>query len=149
MRRFALLLAALTVVAGGTMSGWWIIGDLTESEVIIPDYMVREPMWIREHPRLIGVIGAAFVVAGISAVNLLSARSNCRKSCTRRVLLSISLLLDGIYFGLILRLLTIGASGANFAGITLLVGIPSVLIVTVVLLVTTSRVALPHSEGMS
>ncbi len=131
------------------MSGWWIIGDLTESGVVIPNYMVREPVWIREHSRLVGVIGAAFVVAGISSVNLFYARSSCRKSCSRRVLLSIFLLLDGIYLGLILRLLTVGAEGANFAGITLLVGIPSVLIVTVVLLVKTSRVALPHSEGMS
>lgn len=144
-----MLVAALTVVAGGTMAGWWIIGDLTESGVVIPNYMVREPVWIREHPRLIGVIGAAFVVVGISSVNLLSARSNCRKSCSRRVLLSVFLLLDGIYFGLILRLLTIGAEGANFAGVTLIIGIPSVLTVTVVLLVITNRVALPHSERTS
>lgn len=76
-------------------------------------------------------------------------RSKLPKSCSRQIALSVFLLLDGIYFGLILRMLTIGAEGANFAGITLLVGIPSVLIVTVVLLVKATRVALPHSEGMS
>jgi hypothetical protein len=149
MRRFALLFAVLTVVAGGTMSGWWIIGDLTESGVVIPNYMVREPVWIREHPRLIGVIGMMFVASGIFSFLLLSAGPNCQKSCSRQIALSVFLLLDGIYFGLILRMLTIGAEGANFAGITLLVGIPSVLIVTVVLLVKATRVALPHSEGMS
>lgn len=131
------------------MSGWWIIGDLTESGVVIPNYMVREPVWIRENPRLMGMIGTAFVFAGISAVNLLSARWDCRKWRSRRILLSFFLLLDGIYFALILRLMTVGAEGANFAGITLLVGVPSVLIVTVVLLVNSIRLARPQSEGKS
>jgi hypothetical protein len=41
--RVAGAVLSLLVVFGGIGVGWWLIGDLTESGVLVPSYVVRAP----------------------------------------------------------------------------------------------------------
>ena len=126
--------ATLALMLGGAAVAWWLVGDLTESGVRDPNYMFRAPSWAAQHPRLIGIIGVACVVIGLIAVAWVVARRVRPDARVRAVLLEVLALSDGLVIGLVLRLLTVGAEGASFTGLTLFLGVPPLVLLSGVLL---------------
>lgn len=130
----AISVAALALMIGGAAVAWWLVGDLTESGVRDPNYMFRAPQWAAQHPRLIGIIGVACVVMGLIAVALVVARQIRPEARARAVVLEALALADGLVIGFVLRLLTVGAEGASFTGLTLFLGVPPLVLLSGVLL---------------
>lgn len=130
---------SLVMVFGGIGVGWWLIGDLTESGVVDPSYLVRAPEWADQHPRRIGLVGCLLLAVGLVASGFLVARRLERSAQTRLMIVQLLCLVDGLFIGLILRLLTIGTDYASFIGLTIFLGVPPALILTVVLFVVGDR----------
>jgi hypothetical protein len=66
-------------------------------------------------------------------------RGSERSAQTRLLVVRFLCVVDGLFIGLILRLLTIGTDYATFIGLTIFFGVPLALIVTVVLFVAGDR----------
>lgn len=126
--------AALALLLGGAAVAWWLVGDLTESGVRDPNFMFRAPEWAARHPRLIGIIGIACVVMGLIAVARVVAGQVRPEARVRAAVLEALALADGLVIGFVLRLLTVGAEGASFTGLTLVLGVPPLVLLSGVLL---------------
>lgn len=137
---------SLVVVFGGIGMGWWLIGDLTESGVLDPSYMVRAPEWAEQHPRRIGLVGCLLIAVGLVVGHFLVTRRLERSAQTRLMVVQFLCVVDGFFIGLILRLLTIGTDGASFIGLTIFLGVPLALILTVVLFVVGDRLIGPGKQ---
>ena len=138
-RRVAGAALSLVLVAGGVGVGWWLIGDLTESGVLVSSYLVRAPEWAEHHPRRIGLVGCLLIAVGLVANRFLVTRRLERSAQTRLMIVHLLCIVDGLVVGLILRLLTIGYEGASFFGLAIFFGVPPALVLTVVLLVVGDR----------
>lgn len=144
MRRIsnsAITLAAIALIVGGAAMAWWLVGDLTESGVRDPNYLFTSPEWATEHARPIGIIGVACVAAGLVAFIGIVIRKIRPAGRVRAIVLGLLVLADGLVIGFVLRLLTVGAEGASFTGLTLFLGVPPVIIVSVLLIGATRRLA--------
>lgn len=137
--RVAGAVLSLVMVFGGIGVSWWLIGDLTEGGVRDPSYMVPAPEWADHHPRLIGLVGCLLAVVGVVISRLLVARCIDPSAQIRMMVVQFFCVVDGLFIGLILRLLTIGTDGASFIGLTIFFGVPSALVLTVALLVVGDR----------
>ncbi len=144
MRRIsnsAITLAAIALIVGGAAMAWWLVGDLTEAGVRDPNYMFTSPELATEHARLIGIIGVACVAAGLVAFIWIVIRKVRPAGRVRAIVLGLMVLADGLVIGFVLRLLTVGAEGASFTGLTLFLGVPPVIIVSVLLIGATRGLA--------
>jgi hypothetical protein len=130
---------SLVMVFGGIGVSWWLFGDLTEAGVRDPSYMVRAPEWADHHQRLIGLVGCLLVVVGLVISRFLVTRCIEPSAQTRMMVVQFLCVFDGLFIGLILRLLTIGTDGASFIGLTIFFGVPSALVLTVDALVMGDR----------
>gem|GEM_PF-1890995 len=138
-RRVAGAALSLVMVFGGIGVGWWLIGDLTESGVVYPSYMVRAPEWAEQHPRRIGLVGCLLLAVGLVVSGVLASRGSGRSAQTRLLVVRFLCVVDGLFIGLILRLLTIGTDYASFIGLTIFLFVPPALVLAVVLLVVGDR----------
>ena len=145
-RRVAGAALSLVVVFGGIGMGWWLIGDLTESGVLDPSYMVRAPEWAEQHPRRIGLVGCLLIAVGLVVGHFLVTRRIDRSAQIRLLVVRFLCVVDGFFIGLILRLLTIGTDGASFIGLTIFFGLPPALVLTVILLVVGDRLIGPGKQ---
>ena len=145
-RRVAGAALSLVVVFGGIGMGWWLIGDLTESGVLDPSYMVRAPEWAEQHPRRIGLVGCLLIAVGLVVGHFLVTRRIDRSAQIRLLVVRFLCVVDGFFIGLILRLLTIGTDGASFIGLTIFFGLPPTLVLTVILLVVGDRLIGPGKQ---
>ncbi|MCG9477961.1 MAG: hypothetical protein K9H34_08245 [Actinomycetia bacterium] len=145
-RRVAGAALSLVLVAGGVGVGWWLIGDLTESGVLVPSYLVRAPEWAEHHPRRIGLVGCLLIAVGLVANRFLVTRRIDRSAQIRLLVVRFLCVVDGFFIGLILRLLTIGTDGASFIGLTIFFGLPPTLVLTVILLVVGDRLIGPGKQ---
>lgn len=132
-------LSAIALLIGGAGVAWWAVGDLTESEVRDPDHMFTAPDWAAQHPRALAAVGAVLLLAGLLGFGLLVARRIAAGARTRPIVVPGLLVADGLLIGFVLRLLTVGAEGASFTGLTLFVIVPPVVVVTALLLRSTVR----------
>lgn len=107
--------------------------------------MFRAPAWAAQHPRLIGVAGLALVAVGLGVVAVLLGRRTPPAARARGLVLQLCLVADGLAIGFLLRLLTVGAEGASFTGLALL-GVPPMLVLTVVLVIAERRFARSMGE---
>ena len=123
-------LATLALIVGGAAMAWWLVGDLTEAGVRDPNYMFTSPEWAAHHPRLIGIIGVACVVIGLIAFTLVVVRKVRPAARVHAIVLGLLVLADGLVIGFVLRLLTVGAEGASFTGLTLFLGVPLVVLLS-------------------
>jgi hypothetical protein len=115
---------SLVIILGGALVGWWLIGDLTESGVADPEYLLRAPDWAQDSPRRVGLVGVVVLAFGLLMFQLLVVRNLPRRAIGRLVLREFFLLVVGGFGALVLRLATLGYSGASFFGLTLFVGVP-------------------------
>jgi hypothetical protein len=122
--RMAWLPLALVLVLGGVLVGWWLIGDLTESGVVDPEFLLRAPDWAQDSPRRVGLVGVVVVAFGLLLFQVLVARNLPRRAVGGLMLREIFLLLVGAFAALLLRLATLGYSGASFFGLALFFGLP-------------------------
>lgn len=131
--------AALLVLLGSVAGGWWLIGDLTESAVTNPEYLVSPPNWSPVVERTVGVGG--WCVAFLSAVYLLVGPAGRYSGSRHRrpFVLVVLVILAGVFVALVLRLATIGASGANMAGLSIIFGGPLALLAAIGLMVALTR----------
>ena len=133
MRRssnITITLAALALIVGGAAMAWWLVGDLTEAGVRDPNYMFTSPEWAAQHPRLIGIIGVACVVISLIAFTWVVVRKVRPAARVHAIVLGLLVLADGLVIGFVLRLLTVGAEGASFTGLTLFLGVPLVVLLS-------------------
>lgn len=134
-------ITAIVLILGAAAVAWWLVGDLTEAGVRDPNYMFTSPEWAVEHPRLIGIIGVACVVAGLIAFSWIVVRKVRPAVRVRAIVIGLLVLADGLVIGFVLRLLTVGAEGASFTGLTLFLGVPLVIIVSALLVGATGSLA--------
>lgn len=134
-------IVAAALILGAAAVAWWLVGDLTESGVRDPNYMFTSPEWATEYARLIGIIGVACVAAGLVAFIWIVIQKVRPAGRVRAIVLGLLVLADGLVIGFVLRLLTVGAEGASFTGLTLFLGVPPVIIVSVLLIGATRRLA--------
>jgi hypothetical protein len=132
-------LAAIALLIGSASVAWWAVGDLTESEVRDPTYMFTAPDWAAQHPDALAAVGAVLLVAGLLGFGLLVTRRIEAGARNRAFVVQGLLVADGFLVGFVLRLLTVGAEGASFTGLTLLMIAPPVVVVTALLLRSTIR----------
>jgi hypothetical protein len=143
MRRIsnsAITLAAIALIVGGAAMAWWLVGDLTEAGVRDPNYMFTSPELATEHARLIGIIGVACVAAGLIAYIWIMVRKVRPAARVRAIVLGLLVLADGLVIGFVLRLLTVGAEGASFTGLTLFLAVPPVVLLSGLLVRTIHRI---------
>lgn len=146
MRRssnITITLVALALILGAAAVAWWLVGDLTEAGVRDPNYMFTSPEWAAQHPRLIGIIGLACVAMGLIAFTWIVVRKARPAARVGAIVLGLLMLADGLVIGFVLRLLTVGAEGASFTGLTLFLGVPPVIIVSALLIGATRRLVRP------
>jgi hypothetical protein len=134
-------LVALALIVGGAAMAWWAVGDLTEAGVRDPNYMFTSPKWAAQHPLLIATLGGVVLAVGLVVFNLVIARVLSASARTRAIVFEVSLVADGLVIGFVLRLLTVGAEGASFTGLTLFLAVPPVIIVSALLIGATRRLA--------
>ena len=135
----SITVAAIALLLGGAGVAWWAVGDLTESGVRDPNRMFTAPDWATQHPCALAVVGAVLLMAGFVGFGLVvTGRSAVR---TRALVVAGLLMADGLLIGFVLRLLTIGAEGASFTGLTLFVIVPPVMVVTALLMWASVRLA--------
>ena len=134
-------LAAIALLIGSASVAWWAVGDLTESEVRDPTYMFTAPDWAAQHPDALAAVGAVLLVAGLLGFGLLVTRRIEAGARNRAFVVQGLLVADGFLVGFVLRLLTVGAEGASFTGLTLLMIAPPVVVVTALLLWASVRLA--------
>ena len=132
-------LAAIVLLIGSSCIAWWAVGDLTESEVRDPTYMFTAPDWAAQYSDALAAAGAVLLVAGLLGFGLLVTRRIETGARNRAFMVQGLLLADGFLIGFVLRLLTVGAEGASFTGLTLLMIVPPVVVVTALLLRSTIR----------
>jgi hypothetical protein len=134
-------ITAIVLILGAAAVAWWLVGDLTESGVRDPNYMFTSPELATEYARLIGILGVACVGAGLVAYIWTMVRNVRPAARVRAIVLGLLVLADGLVIGFVLRLLTVGAEGASFTGLTLFLAVPPVIIVSALLIGATRRLA--------
>jgi len=105
------------VVIGGALLGWWMVGDLTETGVTHPNYMLRAPEWATRHSGLLGALGCVLVAFGLLAFNLELRLASLVWSRGGLLAAQVALVLDGLFIGFVLRSATVGSQGASFGGV--------------------------------
>jgi hypothetical protein len=128
----ALVIGCLSVVIGSTLAAWWMIGDLTSSQIRgRADYMVHPPDISPSTERLAALIGL-LVAAGLSVwIGWWVARRSQRMVAS--IVVVVGLWVIGFGFGFCLRAITVGYTGASFIG--LVFPVIALLLVGLVLLI--------------
>lgn len=120
-RRFGLAALSLTIVISTAVSSWWLIGDLTETDPVSADYIVRPPGFLTAHERRIGVVGLITLLIAIGMVILVWRRTRPRVEWG--ILLTIWLI-AAMAAGYAERVITVGVVGANIGGGMLILASP-------------------------
>ena len=112
-RRLAFGGLSLTFVVATAVSSWWLIGDLTETDPVDADYLLRPPAFLTAHERTIGVFGLIMLVIAMIVVVLGWRRARPRVEWG--ILLTMWLI-AAVAAGYAERVITAGVIGANIGG---------------------------------
>ena len=112
-RRLAFGGLSLTIVIATAVSSWWLIGDLTDTDPVDADYLLRPPAFLTAHERTIGVFGLIMLVIAMAVVVVVWRRARPRREWS--ILLTVWMA-AAVAAAFAERVLTAGVIGANIGG---------------------------------
>ena len=113
MKRGIAITVAVIAVLLSPITTWWLVGDVSETDIVDPDYLVRPPQLSSSEELALGAGATALLVAAAFVVAL-AARKRVVTWLDLRLLVPSACL--GVYLGFTLRVVTAGVIGANIGG---------------------------------